>query len=345
MLSRNANSIYWMSRYLERADNVARFIAVNAHLTLDMGLQREAAQWEPLVRASGDDGDFRRRYTSHDEHNVLRFLTFDRDNKNSILSCVKAARENARTLREIIPSETWETINALYHFVERNGRRRRGGDRDLDHFLTQVRTANHLLNGSLDNTMSHGEEWHFARLGKLLERADKTARMLDVKYFSLLPTPDYVDSPYDAVEWGAVLKSVSGFEMYRKKFHGANYRDVADFLILEPYFPRSIRYCVCTASRSLRYIAEMLGIRTPAQDEMAKLRRALDDTNIEVILWRGLHEFVDEFQLNLNALDDALHRAFFGIERRPQIDAADAPPEAPAAQPEIVDRDDFTAAA
>ena len=314
MLSRVASSIYWMSRYLERADNVARFIKVNAHLILDMGWERETAQWEPLVHASGDSADFLARYNQAHEKNVVRFLTFDPKNPNSILACVQAARENARTVREIISSEMWETINALYHLVEKHSRKRRIDD--LQDFFEAVHNANHLFSGLVENTMSHGEGWHFARMGRLLERADKTARMLDVKYFLLLPSSEYVDSPYDAVEWGAVLKSVSGFEMYRKQFHRANYRDVTRFLILDAHFPRAIRYCIEAASRSLTHITHMIDVSVPATAEMTTLKTMLDKAEIDHILTRGLHEFIDMFQFNLNVVDASLHHSFFSLEKK-----------------------------
>jgi uncharacterized alpha-E superfamily protein len=313
MLSRVANSIYWMCRYLERADNVARFIDVNARLILDMGWEREKAQWDPLVRTSGDETDFVKRYQTYDEKNVVHFLTFDNNNPNSILSCVQRARENARTVREIISSEMWEAINALYHLVEVHSRKRKIDD--LQDFFSQVHQSNYLFTGLIENTMSHGEGWHFARVGRLLERADKTARMLDVKYFILLPSGEFVDSPYDTVEWGAVLKSVSGFEMYRKQFHRANYRDVIRFLVLDEHFPRAIRCCIHAASKSLEEITARLNVEVPASFEMEKLKATLDTTTVETILSGGLHEFVDIFQFNLNVVDAALYRSFFALEK------------------------------
>lgn len=243
---------------------------------------------------------------------MVKFLTFDEKNPNSILSCIQFARENARTAREIISTEMWETINALYHFVRKHSRKRRIDD--LQEFFLHVRNANHMLAGLTENMMSHGEGWHFFRIGKLLERADKTARMLDVKYFLLLPTPDYFDSPYDTVEWGAVLKSVNGFEMYRKQFHRANFRNVTQFLVLDPHFPRSIRYCVHAAALSLRRITEMLDIKVAAETEMEMLETMVLGADIDIVLHAGLHEFVDAFQFNLNVVDESLYHSFFAIE-------------------------------
>lgn len=313
MLSRVANSIYWMSRYLERADNVARFVDVNARLILDMGWEREEAQWDPLVRASGDEVDFHKRYTDYNEKSVLRFLTFDTENPNSIRACVRHTRENARTVREIISTEMWEVINALYILVEDHSRKRKVDD--LQDFFGQIHQANHLFAGLIENTMSHKEGWHFACLGRLLERADKTARMLDVKYFLLLPTGEHVDSPYDAIEWGAVLKSVSGFEMYRKQFHRVNYRDVTQFLVLDRHFPRAIRYCIEMVAGALDNITQISGVDAIVNAEMLQLRDQLDHTDIDSILQNGLHEFIDLFQLKLNAIDEAIYRAFFAFDK------------------------------
>ncbi len=312
MLSRVANSIYWMSRYLERADNVARFVRVNLLLMLDMGLERYKAQWEPMVKASGDEADFAERYKEAKEKNVIHFLTFDKKNPNSILTCIQNARENARTVREIIPSDLWEAINELHHLVQKWSRKR--GVDDLQEFYTMIRRSGHLFNGLIENSMSRGQGWHFARMGKMLERADKTARILDVKYFLLLPNTEHVGSLYDAVEWGAVLKSVNAFEMYRKQFHRVDYHNVAEFLIFEPLFPRSMLFCVNAAARSLTKIINILQIEVPAQAEMEKLCAMLKNTNVDAVLSHGLHEFIDVFQFNLNIVDKAIYDSFFALQ-------------------------------
>lgn len=311
MLSRVANSLYWMGRYLERADNVARFIDVTSRLILDTGWENDSTQWEPLVRASGDDSDFIARYASFDEKNVVTFLTFDTDNPNAIISCVQQLRENARTVREIISSELWESINRLYHFVEKHSRKRQ--NEDLQAFFIAIHDANHQISGLIENTMSHGEGWHFLQMGRFLERADKTARMLDVKYFLLLPNPYDVDSPYDAVQWGAVLKSVSGFEMYCKQFHRTNYRDVTQFLVFDAQFPRAMKFCIHRVAASLQSITMLIGVDSPATASVKDLKDMLDKTDTSHILGEGLHEFVDRFQVGLNAIDDAIYKAFFEL--------------------------------
>ncbi len=309
MLSRVANSIYWMNRYLERADNVARFISVNVHLTLDLGMAGDEAQWQPLVVTSGDEADYAKRYGKANEKNVIRFLTFDEKNPNSILSCINSARENARTVREVIPGDLWERLNELYHLVQRQRAKQRVSD--LQEFYKHIRMQNHLFCGLLEDAMSREEGWHFARMGRLIERADKTARLLDVKYFLLLPSPEYVDSPYDAVQWGAVLKSANAFEMYRKQFHRIRFRDVAQFLIFETMFPRSMAHCITAAGRSLSAICSATEQTPPASAEMAKLESMLSHSDIDTILGNGLHEFIDVFQFNLNVVDQAIYQSFF----------------------------------
>ena len=182
MLSRVADSIYWLSRYVERAENVARFIEVNLQLMLDAP-SGEDQQWEPLVNTTGDYEAFKKRHGEATQQNVIHFLTFDAENPNSILSCVRSARENARTVREIISSEMWLQLNKFYLMVTA-ATENSSAQANPHEFFTEVKNANHLFNGAAAATMTHGEPWHFFQMGRMLERADKTSRILDVKYFT-----------------------------------------------------------------------------------------------------------------------------------------------------------------
>src|SRR5580658_7973458 len=173
MLARVADSIYWMSRYVERAENVARFIDVNLNLMLDLPVG-SAQQWEPLVDTTGDHEEFDRRFGAATQANVIQFLTLDGDNVNSIRSCLRAARENARSVREIISSEMWEQLNTFYLMVN-SGAADAGSQRDPQNLFASVKMARHLFTGVTDATMTHNESWHFCRLGRMLERADKTS--------------------------------------------------------------------------------------------------------------------------------------------------------------------------
>ena len=186
MLSRVASSIYWLNRYVERAENYARFIEVNLNLSLDLP-RGTAEQWEPLVATTGDHESFASRHGKATKDAVIQFLSSDAANPNSILSCLVAARENARSVREVISTDMWEQVNR-FHLMVREAVSRGLSSQNLHAFLAEVKANSHLFLGISDATMSHGEGWHFARLGRLLERADKTSRILDVKYFMLLPT-------------------------------------------------------------------------------------------------------------------------------------------------------------
>jgi uncharacterized alpha-E superfamily protein len=316
MLSRVANSIYWMSRYLERADNVARFIDVNTHLMLDLSLDQAHAQWYPLVATSGDDEDFNKRYVTADEKSVVRFLTFDAKNPNSIMSCIYTARENARTLREVIPVEMWELINELYHITKAHSKKRKLAD--LAPYYRHIRLFSHIYTGLKNNAMSRAQAWQFAHVGQMLERADKTARLIDVKYFLLLPQSNALDdkheSAYEAVQWGAVLKSAHALEMYRQRYHTINYKDVTQFLLFSPEFPRSVRFCLDEASDALISITKSMRGEVQAVVEMEILNETIRESKSEAIIAQGLHEFIDIFQFNLNLVDKAVYHSFFSRE-------------------------------
>lgn len=314
MLSRVAECVFWMSRYIERAENTARFIEVNQNLTLEADAGG-GPQWVPLVDTAGDRELFEELYPSADRDAVLRFLAFEPNNPNSILSCLARARENARTVRENITTEMWEEINTLYYVVKRAA-----GDPQVLRgpyvFLNRVKLASLTLIGITDATMSHGEPWHFVRLGRLLERADKTSRILDVKYFVLLPKPAAVGSPVDVVQWSALLKSASALEMYRKSHGRISPAKVADFLLLDRQFPRSVRYSLSRAEASLHAITGTpVGTFTNRSEQLlGRLRSELDYTHVSDVIAQGLHEFIDEFQAKLNDAGAAIHATFFAVE-------------------------------
>ena len=311
LLSRVADAVYWMARYIERAENVARFLDVNHNLMIDLP-HAYTGQWQPIIDTTGDSALFRERYSEANQQNVLEFLAFDPAYGNSIFSCIRNARENARSVRETISSEMWMQINNLYLLITEESRRPH--HTSLPAFCQQIRMACHLFSGIQDVTMSHNEAWHFIRLGTLLERADKTSRILDVKYFILLPAIADVGTPYDDVQWSAVLKSVSGFEMYRK-VHGRISPDrIVEFLLLDGHFPRAIRYCISRADRSLHAVSGTpIGtFSCAAEQRMGLVRSELDFARVEPILAGGLHEFCDALQDKMNTSDECVRSDFFG---------------------------------
>jgi uncharacterized alpha-E superfamily protein len=313
MLSRVADSIYWMSRYVERAENVARFISVNLNLSLDMPGEA-GQQWWPLVVITGDDAEFQARIGATTKESVVQFLTFDNENPNSIVSCLRAARENARGVREIISAEMWEHINKFYLMIRDGG----ALDAVLDNphqFFDWVSVSGQQFLGVTDATMTHGEAWHFCQLGRMLERADKTSRLLDVKYFILLPTLSDVGTPFDDVQWLALLRSASALEMYRQRHGRISPPNVVDFLVLDREFPRAVLHCLTRANESLHAISGTFtgSYCNPAERRLGQLRAELAYTQAEDVIAGGLHEFVDSLQSRLNLAGDAIHECFFAM--------------------------------
>ncbi len=315
MLSRVADSIYWMSRYIERAENISRYINVNLSLMLDQQLE-DQNQWDALIQITGDHEMFAKRHGEATMESALDFLTFDREYPNSIFSCVRAARENARTVREAISSEMWEYLNRLYlKVVDKSNAKATFMIEESNQFFTEIRLAGNLFDGITDNTMTHNEGWHFCRLGRLLERADKTSRMLDVKYFMLLPSLADIGTPYDELQWSALLRSASAYEMYRKRHGRITPEKVIEFLILDHEFPRAMLYCMSRSEESLHDITGMPPgtYSNIAEQRIGSLRSELAFTSAKDIVRRGLHEFIDEFQDSLNHVDEAIYKTFFEV--------------------------------
>ncbi|HZR16268.1 MAG TPA: alpha-E domain-containing protein [Verrucomicrobiae bacterium] len=314
MLSRVADSVYWMSRYVERAENVARFIDVNFQLMLDEAGGPDR-QWQPLVNTSGDHEEFNKRYGAATQENVINFLTFDATNPNSILSCLRKARENARTVREIISSEMWLQLNRSYLEVKAAAEAANWLD-SPNEFFTEVKEASHLFTGITDATMAHNEAWHFCRLARMLERADKTSRMLDVKYYILLRSADDVGSAFDDIQWTAVLRSASAFEMYRKRHGRISPQGVVEFLILDREFPRAIQFCLVAARDSLHAISgTALGtFRYLPEKLLGQLCSDLSFISLEEIINQGLHEYLDDLQTKVNAVGAGIFETFFAFK-------------------------------
>jgi uncharacterized alpha-E superfamily protein len=317
MLARVADSIYWMSRYVERAENVARFIEVNLNLMLDLPVG-SAQQWQPLVQTTGDAEAFAERYGTTSQHDVIQFLTFDSENVNSICSSLRAARENARSVREIISSEMWEQINEFYLMVNSAAA---GSRTDPQELFASIRKAGHLFAGVTDATMTHNESWHFCRLGRMLERADKTSRILDVKYFLLLPTAADVGTTSDDIQWAAVLRSASAFEMYRKCHGRIAPERVVEFLLFELEFPRAIQYCLVQARGAMHAISgtpvEMF--RHPVERLFADLCSELAYSRVEAIIAAGLHEYLDRLQTRMNKVSTGISETFFAARGAPPV--------------------------
>ncbi len=314
MLSRVADSLYWMGRYLERAENIARFLDVNWHLTLDMALMQQS-HWSALVSVSGDKELYTSLYDDDTKNNVIRFLTIDSAYPNSIWSCLNQARENARAVRDLIPLEMWELINVFFHSIDKEAKNPMEVFKNPYTFCDEVKKANHALTGLANDSMDHDEAWHFFNLGRMLERADKTSRILDVKYFVLLPEVKDVGAVVDTVQWVALLKATSSFQAYRHRVGKITPRGVARFMLMSHSFPRSVLYSLTEAQRLLHYITRTrIGyFSNDAEKLLGQLCAELSYHSIEDIMEQGLHEFTDHLQVKMNEIDNAVFKSFFAV--------------------------------
>jgi uncharacterized alpha-E superfamily protein len=308
MISRVAEHCYWMSRYLERTENTARVLDVNCTLLLDFEVPIEQ-QWKPLLIISGIED-----YTGKaDAETVQHFLTWQEDNRSSIVSSMTAARENARVVREIISNELWERVNFYYHWLQSplaSGLY----SRDRNEFYGQVKRINQLVHGIGEATTSRDEAWDFYLLGRYLERACQTGRILDVKYHILLPTPEQIGTPVDGAYWAAILKSCSGYEVFHKRRTTADLGSgVVEFLVFDNLFPRSIRHCINACRLAAHRISGRK--RYQAGNEPERLLDALLDwlnlVTVDDLVRTGLHESLTAVIDRTQEIGDAVRRTFF----------------------------------
>lgn len=327
MLSRVADSSYWLSRYIERAETNARLMNVNMELMLDLEDSDATSvrrHWMPILATLEDQELFSKIHETVNADTVMEFVTFEKKNPCSVISCIASARENARTVREQISSEMWEQLNKLYLYLQ--SPQARTDYRNTPHdFYSSVIDGSHLFQGITDATMTHGEGWDFIQAGKFLERADSTSRVLDVKYHILLPTGERVGGNVDITQWMAVLRSCSAFEAYLKVHVGdVNAFKVAEFLTLHPTFPRSIRFSVDHLDRAIHRISgsRIDGFLNETDRLSGLLRSNITYATIESIFRRGLHEYLDQTQFRLNEICGALRSNY--CEWMEESDGAEA---------------------
>ena len=314
MLSRVAESLYWLSCYIERAENNSRILDVNLQLTLDMDHcdHDEKRSWSPILATLEDQTLFNENYPTVTADGVCEFVTFAKENPNSILSSVSRARENARTVREYISSEMWERINSLYLWLNSVQARQIYAASAID-FYRHVVDCSHQFHGTTDATLTHGEGWSFLQLGKYLERGDSASRILDLKYHILLPTGEKVGGNVDTLQWIAVLKSCSAFEAYRKVRTGqVTPASVTEFIILHDRFPRSIRFCVDNVVNSLHALSgsDPGSYCNEAERLAGRLKSDLNYATIKDIFEFGLHQYLDKIQVRLCDIASAMYETY-----------------------------------
>jgi uncharacterized alpha-E superfamily protein len=300
-----------MARYVERAENLARILDVNETFSRD---SRGWQNWRSILQLYRDEGRFLAEHGDTTADAVLYFYTLDQRNFTSIISAVNQARGNARTLRPLISTEMWIQLNIFSNNLKSIPREDLSEPR-LARFCNQVKESCQTHTGITEGTFYRDEGWFFYQIGRCIERADQTTRLLDVKYHLLLPTPKSVGSPLDVSHWNAVLRSAAGYHAFRRVHpSGMTSADVAGFLLFHSRFPRSVRACVHDISArltQLRSTYRLIG-GAGALEELDELHSVLDDITIDEVISNGMHEFIDWIQLKLIRIHGELGMAYFG---------------------------------
>ena len=306
MLSRVAENLYWMARYVERAENTARLVNVNAFLLLDLP-RGIAPGWAPLIAITGSEDIYRRHYDHCDERTVVKFLINDTHNSSAILGSLEAARENCRTVRDIVPGMAWEQLTELLLYARENAQSGIG-KRGRHSYLKAIIGGSQRLTGMLDSTMIRDAGYQFMRIGRNLERADMTTRIVDVRTESLLPddAPDL--RPFESIQWVSVLQSLSGYQMYRRAMQMQVKRsEVLRFLLNDTQFPRSVMHCLQAVDESLG----ALNVDRSSINALRKLTRLLSRAKMDLLKQDELHAFIDNLQLGFSDLHARMSQTYF----------------------------------
>ena len=293
MLGRHANGIFWMFRYLERAENTARLVDAGLQIALTSGVEAADDEWRSILITSGLDKLYRQSHEDYSGMQVPDFMLRGSDNPGSILRMIESARTNAREVRTSLTREVWETNNETWMALK-GMLANPVTERNLGDVLPLTRRQAALVRGAMEGTMLRNEIYNFARMGTFLERADNVARILDVKYYVLLPKVSMVGSTLDNRQWEAILRSLSGIRAYRWLNSGRmDARGITNFLILDRRFPRSLRFCVDKLDSNLRFLAEEYGSEGRSHELIRDAARELRETDVDTIIEQGLHEFIN----------------------------------------------------
>lgn len=312
MLARVAERMYWFGRYVERAENIARLISVNTNLVLDLPKVKHI--WGSMIDITGAMEDYQHRFTRIDERNVVKFLL--EDEAHSLSAAVRLARENARTTREIIPSEAWERVNELHLYVRKN--LVKALNRDGRHrFLTDVTNHCHQLTGLLAGNMSADIAYNFIKIGRNLERSDMTTRIVDVGCLNLMKPDQPELAEYENILWMNVLRSLTAYQMYRQHVQDrVNDEDVVDFLLRNEKFPRAVGHCL----GEVAHCCEQLPNSDAPVRAIAHSQRLLAGADIPALLKESqLHQFIDDIQLDLADIHNHVGNTWFGHETKQQV--------------------------
>lgn len=309
MLSRVADALYWMSRYVERAEDITRILTVNFHTLLDTKTE-DAQAWHPIIAITGDEDLFNRNFDEYNARNVSEFLLWHSANPNAVTTCINQARENARGVREQISSEMWEHLNRLYFLVR--DIKREISARGPYEFFDKIRNGSQAFQGITNETMTHGEAYEFIQIGKHLERADKTVRIIDVKYATVNLLRE---GPESSLQLIAMLRCCSAFEAFRKtplsQLHAAK---VAEFLLFSQQFPRAVAYCLQRALRSITLMSEDTKHPSGPHRSLGRICSEMDYLDVNEILGPNMHPYLERLLNKVNQAGAEITRTYFNTQ-------------------------------
>ena len=316
MLSRTADNLYWMARYMERAETAARFLEVGARISLLPSTSGYRSEWDSLLRASGTSEGFAKKYGDPVQRNIESYLFFDRDNPSSVANCITQARENGRIVRTALTSQVWDALNTAFQEMRQLERTPRS-QLELSRLTEWTMRHSAMVRGAIDATQLRRDSWDFVNIGYNLERADNTARLLDVKYYVLLPRVDYVGSGLDNYQWTTLLRAMSSHRAFHWAYGGdVTAKKIAHFLILNPQCPRSLINCVDGLVNHLDRLGRAYKRRTTAQTAARNLMAGMAELSVEEVFEEGLHEFLTRFIREVAALAGVVNNSYLNGDVR-----------------------------
>jgi uncharacterized alpha-E superfamily protein len=316
MLSRTADNLYWIARYMERADTAARFLEVGSRISLIPSAHGYRSEWDSLLQAAGMADAFRAKYGDPVQRNLESWLFFDRDNPNSVASCITAARENGRIVRTALTSQVWDALNTAFQELKALEQAERALT-EMSRLTDWVMRHAAMVRGAIDATLLRDDGYNFLNIGYYLERADNTARLMDVKYYVLLPRAEYVGSGLDNYQWSTLLRAMGAQRAFRWAYGGdVTAAKIAHFLILNPQSPRSLITCVAGIANHLGRVAKAYGRETEAQVISREILADLEAEAVDRIFDEGLHEYLTRFIRGTARLGLAIHDVYLRGEMR-----------------------------
>lgn len=306
MLSRTADNLFWIARNMERAETAARLLEVGARMSLLPTAQGFRSDWDSLLRASGNAAGYSEKYGTADQANIESYLFFDRDNPNSVASCITNARENGRIIRTALTTQVWDALNTAFQEL----RLLRAGQ-DLSYLTDWTMRHAAMVRGAIDATLLRNDGYNFLNIGYYLERGDSTARLMDVKYYVLLPRADFIGSGLDNDQWSMLLRAMSANRAFHWAYGGEiTSAKIAHFLILNPQCPRSLITCVAGMNNHMARLSKHYGRETEATGAAARLMAELEQATTDRIFDEGLHEFLTRFINQTTHLGNIIHNSY-----------------------------------